>query len=160
MKKLNIRHKGKGHGKKSKTPKDEQSNPEKDNDQNPEILDIKVSKSETEDLCAENNNEAKAGKSARLTKFIAKRRERENTKEQERYAEKTRRKERERAREMEKESVKTSKKADRSKQRIRSSPKQEWIRFFPPEGTPDADGYFSSYNDIEVHKLMLQVSDL
>jgi len=24
------------------------------------------------------------------------------------------------------------------------------------EGTPDADGYFSSYNDIEVHKLMLQ----
>ena len=96
VKKLSIRHKAKGLGKKSKsprpsqTPEDEESNPE----HNPEVLDIKVSKSETEDLCADNNNGAKAGKSERLIKFKAQRRKREEIKKNE---EKTRKKEREQA---------------------------------------------------------------
>ena len=56
---------------------------------------------------------------------------------------------------MEKESLKTSKKANHSRQRIRSSPKRDWIRFFPPEGTPDADEAARENNDrqLMVHGL-------
>ena len=53
------------------------------------------------------------------------------------------RKERERAREKEKEAAK---KADRSKQSARSNPKQGWIRFFAPDGTPDANEAAREFN--------------
>ena len=101
-KKLSIRHKAKGLGKKSKTRRPSQT-PEDEEDpheHNPEVLDIKVSKSETEDLCADNNNEEKAGKSDRLIKFQAQRKKREEIKKNE---EKQRKKEREQTRKAERE---------------------------------------------------------
>ena len=44
----------------------------------------------------------------------------------------------------------TSKKADISKQKTRSNPKKDWIRFFPPEGTTEADEALREINDCQL----------
>ena len=72
VRKLKIKDKEKGNGKKSKNSNKAQSTPGNDNAQDPEVLDIKISKSESENLYVENNNESKAGPSDRVAKWQAK----------------------------------------------------------------------------------------
>ena len=123
VRKLRIKDKGKGVGKKSNkargTPGHDSAQVQivgetRDATQDPDVLDIEISKAETENLYVDNNNKSKEGPSGQRGE---------------------KREERGRKREKEKETDKTGGKPERKR---RSSPKQGWIKFFHEKGTPDA----------------------
>ena len=86
VRKLRIKDKGKGVGKKSNKAR---GTPGHDSAQDPDILDIEISKAETENLYVDNNNKSKAGPSGRVAKWVAKREERGRRKEKDKETDKT-----------------------------------------------------------------------
>ena len=127
VRKLRIKGKGKGVGKKSNkdrgtarhdSAQDQKAGEMRDAAQEQDVLDGEISKAETENLYADNNNKSKAGPSGQ-------RRE----KNEERGCKK------EKVEKVEKGTDKTNGKPDRKR---RSSPKQGRINFFQEKGTPNA----------------------
>ena len=127
VRRLKIRNKGKGVGKKSNkdrgtarhdSAQDQKAGEMRDAAQEQDVLDGEISKAETENLYADNNNKSKAGPSGQ-------RRE----KNEERGCKK------EKVEKVEKGTDKTNGKPDRKR---RSSPKQGRINFFQEKGTPNA----------------------
>ena len=78
VRKLRIEDKEKGVGKKSNKAR---GAPGHDSAQDPDVLDIEISKAETENLYVDNNNKSKAEASGRVAKWAAKREERGRRKE-------------------------------------------------------------------------------
>ena len=129
VRKLRIRNKGKGVGKKSNITQGapghnsaqvQEVDDTRDAAQDSDVLDVDISKSETEILYVENHNKSKAGPSGQR-----------GEKEEERG----RRKEKGKEREREKESDNSG---EKPKRKSRNSPKQGWIKFFHDKGTPNA----------------------
>ena len=130
VRKLRIEDKGKGVGKNSNKKKnkdrgvaghesaqDQTAGELRDTTQEQDVLDIEISKAETEKLYADNNNKFKAGPSGQR---------------RERSGERGRKKE---DGKVEKGTDKSGGKPDRKR---RSSPKQGRIKFFQEKGTPNA----------------------
>ena len=129
VRKLRIRNKGKGVGKKSNITQGapghnsaqvQEVDDTRDAAQDSDVLDVDISKSETEILYVENHNKSKAGPSGQR-----------GEKEEERGRRKEKGKEREREKELDNS-------GEKPKTKSRNSPKQGWIKFFHDKGTPNA----------------------